>query len=318
MLLDFEAQVSAIEQRIKELKQKSGSDRGIEAEIAKLQQRVNRLLIGIYSKLTPWQRVAVARHPCRPKFTDYLNGLFADFIELSGDRLFGDDRAIVGGLAKYNGIPCLVVGQEKGSDTESRLRHNFGMAKPEGYRKVYRLFDLADRFGLSIISFVDTSGAYPGIESEERGQAESIAKCIEKSFQISSPFVSVVIGEGGSGGAISLATSDFVLMLEHSIYSVISPEGCASILWKDDSKAEIAAASQKMTSDVLKSLQIIDYIIKEPTGGAHRNKEETVRNVGKAVTEFLEKSLAMSVEERKNHKRSRFLSVGEEFVRKDS
>lgn len=314
-ILDFEAQVTALEQKIKELREISRvGDIDVASDISKLQQKVDKLLRKIYRELTPWQRVAVARHPNRPKFKDYLEELFEDPIELSGDRLFGDDKAIIGCLAKYNNMPCMVIGQEKGSDTETRLFHNFGMAKPEGYRKALRLFDLADRFYLPIITFIDTSGAYPGMESEERGQAEAIAKCMEKSFQISVPFISVIIGEGGSGGAIALASSDYVLMLENSVYSVISPEGCASILWKDKSKAEVAAESQKLTATDLLELKIIDNIIEEPVGGAHRNKHETVKNVKKSLTEFLEKSISIADDERKSLRRSRFLNIGNSFV----
>ncbi len=317
-ILDFENQVSVLEQKIKELREASKiGDIDVAAEITRLQQKTDKLLSQIYKKLTPWQKVAVARHPDRPKFVDYLSGLFADFIELSGDRLFGDDLAIIGGVAKYHGMPCVVIGQEKGQDTESRLKHNFGMAKPEGYRKAYRLLDLANKFGLPIITFIDTSGAYPGMESEERGQAESIARCMEKSFQIDVPFISVVIGEGGSGGAIALATSDYVLMLEHSVYSVISPEGCASILWKDDSKADIAAESQKMTANDLIKLQIIDHIIEEPIGGAHRNKKKTIDNVDKNLITFLEKSMSVPENERKMFRRKRFSAIGDVFVSKD-
>ncbi|MDR1488581.1 MAG: acetyl-CoA carboxylase carboxyltransferase subunit alpha [Holosporales bacterium] len=317
IFLDFENQVSILEEKLRELRTISidGNINNVSAEILKTQQKIDKLLKNIYHNLTPWQKVAVARHPDRPKFLDYLNILFTDFIELSGDRVFGDDMAIVGGIARYNQIPCVVIGQEKGNDTESRLKHNFGMAKPEGYRKAYRLFELADKFSLPILTFVDTSGAYPGIESEERGQAEAIAKCMEKSFQIKVPFISVIIGEGGSGGAIALASSDYVLMLEHSIYSVISPEGCASILWKDDSKAEIAANSQKLTAQDLINLGIIDCVIAEPTGGAHRNKDETVKNVGETISQFLDKSLKVgSNEERRAQRRQRFIKIGDMYI----
>lgn len=316
-VLDFETQVLSLEQKINELRDASKIDNiDVSVEISKIQQKVDKLLKQIYQKLTPWQKVQVARHPDRPKFLDYLNVLFTDFLELSGDRLFGEDSAIIGGIAKYNGIPCVVVGQEKGNDTDSRLKHNFGMPKPEGYRKAYRLLDLAGKFNLPIISFVDTSGAFPGLESEERGVAEAIAKCMEKSFQINSPFISIVIGEGGSGGAIAIASSDYVLMLEHSIYSVISPEGCASILWKSDQKSDISTASeaQKLTSADLLSMKIIDSIIEEPIGGAHRNKRETIENVDKAISKFLDKSIAMSINDRKVFRRNRFNNIGNQFV----
>lgn len=316
-VLDFETQVLSLEQKINELRDASKIDNiDVSVEISKIQQKVDKLLKQIYQKLTPWQKVQVARHPDRPKFLDYLNVLFTDFLELSGDRLFGEDSAIIGGIAKYNGIPCVVIGQEKGNDTDSRLKHNFGMPKPEGYRKAYRLLDLAGKFNLPIISFVDTSGAFPGLESEERGVAEAIAKCMEKSFQINSPFISIVIGEGGSGGAIAIASSDYVLMLEHSIYSVISPEGCASILWKSDQKSDISTASeaQKLTSADLLSMKIIDSIIEEPIGGAHRNKRETIENVDKAISKFLDKSIAMSINDRKVFRRNRFNNIGNQFV----
>lgn len=318
-ILDFENQVSILENKIRELREVSKvGDIDVATEITRLQQKVDKLLSQIYQKLTPWQKVMVARHPNRPKFLDYLSVLFSDFVELSGDRVFGDDAAIIGGLAQFNGGPCVVIGQEKGKDTESRLKHNFGMPKPEGYRKAYRLFDLADKFELPVITFIDTSGAYPGIESEERGQAESIAKCMEKSFQIQVPFISVVIGEGGSGGAIALASSDYVLMLENSVYSVISPEGCASILWKDNTKADLAANNQKITASDLYSLKIIDYIIDEPPGGAHRKKNEAIKNVGDALIRYLEKSFDLEKSTRITNRRNRFLTIGDSFVNKSA
>ena len=305
--LDFEASVYELEQKIAELKVLT-SELDVSAEIKKMQNKVDKMLIQIYSKLTPWQTVAVARHPGRPKFVDYLQALFTDFVELKGDRCFADDQAIIGGIASFRGKSCMVIGQEKGCDTESRIKHNFGMPKPEGYRKVYRLFDLADRFNLPIITFIDTSGAYPCAESEERGQAEAIAKCLEKSFQIRVPFVAVVIGEGGSGGAIAIGCADIVLMLEHSIYSVISPEGCASILWKDDTKAEIAATAQRLTAKDLLAMQVIDGIIKEPIGGAHRNKNQAIDNTGYAIAEALSSNIDTT---KRIH---RFSQIGNECV----
>ena len=253
IVLDFESQVLDLEKKISELRETSRiGDVDFAREITKMQSKIDKILVQIYQKLTPWQKVQVARHPERPKFTDYLKGIFTDFVELSGDRLFAEDQAIYGGFAKIDGQKCIVIGQEKGHDTETRLQHNFGMPKPEGYRKVCRLFDLAEKFELPIFAFVDTSGAFPGLESEERGVAEAIARCMEKSFQISVPFISTIIGEGGSGGAVAIATADYILMLEHSVYSVISPEGCASILWKDDTKANMAAEVQKLTApDIL-------------------------------------------------------------------
>ena len=305
--LEFETSVCELEQKIAELNALT-SELDVSAEIKRMQNKVDKMLTQIYAKLTPWQTVAVARHPDRPKFNDYLTTLFTDFVELRGDRCFADDSAIIGGLASFRERSCIVIGQEKGHDTESRIKHNFGMPKPEGYRKVYRLFDLADRFDLPVITFIDTSGAYPCAESEERGQAEAIAKCLEKSFQIHVPFVAVVIGEGGSGGAIAIGCADVVLMLEHSIYSVISPEGCASILWKDDSKAEIAASAQRLTAKDLLEMNVIDKIIKEPIGGAHRNKTQTIDNVGAAI----EGALSLDIDPAK--RMTRFSQIGREYV----
>ena len=315
IVLDFESHVLEIEKKVAELRDASKiGDIDVANEIAKMQSKVDKLLFQTYQKLTPWQKVQVARHPERPKFTDYLKGAFTNFVELSGDRLFAEDYAIVGGFAQIEGIKCVVIGQEKGHDTESRLKHNFGMPKPEGYRKVLRLMDLAEKFSLPVFSFIDTSGAFPGLESEERGVAEAIARCMEKSFQIDVPFISSIIGEGGSGGAIAMATSDYVLMFEHSIYSVISPEGCASILWKDGSKANIAAEVQKLTSDDLISLGIIDLIVKEPIGGAHRNKKEAIENLKKELLTYLKKSESISPEDRKAIRRKKFMSMGNQFV----
>jgi acetyl-CoA carboxylase carboxyl transferase subunit alpha len=318
MSLDFESNIRSLEKKVQELREESKKGNiDVENEILRMQQKIEKLLASAYKKLTPWQKVAVARHSERPKFLDYL-ALFTDFTELSGDRIFGNDMAIIGGLAKYGGLPCVIMGQEKGNDTETRIKHNFGMPMPEGYRKVYRLFELADKFDLPIIAFIDTSGAYPGIASEERGQAEAIAKCIEKSFQIKVPFISIVIGEGGSGGAIALASSDYVLMLEHSVYSVISPEGCASILWKDDSKAEIAADVQKLTAADLMEFGIIDYVIEEPIGGAHRDKSTTLENVNKAISKFLDKSIAIiDGNERISLRRNKFINIGNVYISKE-
>ncbi|MDR0942818.1 MAG: acetyl-CoA carboxylase carboxyltransferase subunit alpha [Holosporales bacterium] len=314
-VLEFEKQVREIEKKVEELREASKiGDINVASEITRMQNKIDKLLSQIYKNLTPWQKVQVARHPDRPKFLDYLNGIFTDFIELHGDRLFADDRAIIGGFAKISGIKCIVIGQEKGSDTESRLEHNFGAAKPEGYRKVLRLLDLAQRFSLPILSFIDTSGAYPGVESEERGVAEAIARCMEKSLQIDVPFVSTVIGEGGSGGAIAIASSDYVLMFEYSIYSVISPEGCASILWKDGTKANLAAETQKLTAEDLYSLGIVDSIVKEPIGGAHRNKQGAIENLKKELLVYLKKSESLPQKSRKLLRRKRFMSIGDQFV----
>lgn len=314
-VLDFESSVLSIEKKIQELRDASAvGDVDVANEISKMQAKVDRILKQIYQKLTPWQKVQVARHPDRPKFLDYLHGAFQDFVELSGDRLFSDDGAIICGFARISGEKCIVIGQEKGHDTESRLKHNFGMPKPEGYRKVCRMLELADKFSLPIISFIDTAGAFPGIESEERGQAEAIAKSMEKSFEIKAPFISIIIGEGGSGGAIAMAASDYVLMLEHAIYSVISPEGCASILWKDDHKANLASEAQKITATDLLSFGVIDKIIQEPIGGAHRNKDEIVSNVKSAILEYLKLSNSLSTSDRQKARRDRFISIGKQFV----
>ena len=315
IVLDFESQVLGLEKKISELRETSKiGDVDFAREITKMQSKIDRILVQIYQKLTPWQKVQVARHPERPKFSDYLNGIFTDFVELSGDRLFAEDQAIYGGFAKIDGQKCVVIGQEKGHDTETRLKHNFGMPKPEGYRKVCRLFELAEKFELPVFAFVDTSGAFPGLESEERGVAEAIARCMEKSFQMSVPFISTIIGEGGSGGAVAIATADYVLMLEHSVYSVISPEGCASILWKDDSKANMAAEVQKLTAPDLLSLGIIDAIVSEPIGGAHRNKAQAINSLKKELLKYLNKSLALTLEERKNTRRNKYLNIGNQFL----
>lgn len=315
IVLDFESQVLDIEKKISELREASKiGDIDVANEISRMQSKVDKLLSQIYQKLTPWQTVQVARHPERPKFMDYLNGIFTDFVELSGDRFFAEDQAIIGGFAKLDDQKCVVIGQEKGHDTESRLKHNFGMPKPEGYRKVCRLLDLAERFALPVLSFIDTAGAFPGLESEERGVAEAIARCMEKSFQINVPFISSIIGEGGSGGAIAIATSDYVLMMEHSVYSVISPEGCASILWKDDSKASTAAEVQKLTARDLIDLKIIDAVVKEPIGGAHRNKSEAVSSLKKEIKKYLNKSMEISRDNRRIIRRQRFQNIGNQFL----
>lgn len=315
-VLDFELNVSKLEQKIAELREASEiGDISVASEISRIQQKVDRMLVATYQKLTPWQKVKVARHPDRPKFLEYLSTIFTDFIGLSGDRLFADDPAIITGFAKFDGeLDCIVIGQEKGHDTDSRLKHNFGMPKPEGYRKVLRVMDLAQKFKLPIISFIDTSGAYPGIESEERGQAEAIARCIEKSFMIEVPFVGVVIGEGGSGGAVAIASCDYIFMLEHSVYSVISPEGCASILWKDEKKSDIAAESQKLTAKDLLDLKIIDEIINEPIGGAQRNKKDAINNVKYALKSYFNNPNNLTfTADRKMARREKFLTIGDEF-----
>ncbi|MDR2464139.1 MAG: acetyl-CoA carboxylase carboxyltransferase subunit alpha [Holosporales bacterium] len=278
--LEFEKSIAELESKIDGLRQLSSTKEiNISAEINKLQHKVQKTLEKIYASLTPWQKVLVARHEDRPQFLDYLHAMSHDFEFLTGDRLFADDFAILGGIGHFNERSVLIIGQQKGNDTESRIKHNFGMAKPEGYRKAKRLIELADKFRMPIISFVDTSGAYPGIDSEERGQAQAIASCIQACVKANVPIISIVIGEGGSGGAIAIATANRVLMLEHSFYSVISPEGCASILWKTASANEAAAMAQKLTAQDLLELGVIDKIIPEPTGGAHRNKNLMIQNV---------------------------------------
>ena len=286
--LEFEAEIAELEVRINELRH-MGSTKGsnILNEISNLEFKANKLIKAKYSSLTPWQRVQVARHPERPHFLDYIREIFKDFEELSGDRKFGQDDAIIGGLASIGDLSVMVIGQEKGEDTESRIKRNFGMARPEGYRKSSRLMKLANRFGLPIITFVDTAGAYPGVGAEQRGQSAAIADSIKTCLNVQVPIISIIIGEGGSGGAIAIATADKVLMLENSVYSVISPEGCASILWKKDGFDEMAANSLKLTATDLISLKVIDKIIKEPLGGAHRNPSKAIGLVKENILNFL-------------------------------
>ncbi|MDR2458968.1 MAG: acetyl-CoA carboxylase carboxyltransferase subunit alpha [Holosporales bacterium] len=316
-VLDFEKQVVDLENKISALRESARiGDIDVTSEILKMQRKVDHMLAQLYKNLTPWQKTQVARHPERPKFTDYLSHIFTDFVELSGDKLFADDQAIIGGLAKINDIKCVVIGQEKGHDTESRLKHNFGMARPEGYRKTQRLLLLANRFTLPVFTFIDTPGACPDAGSEERGVATAIAECMMLSMQIDSICISIIIGEGGSGGAIALATSDYVLMLEHSIYSVISPEGCASILWKDDSKAAITSEFQRLTSQDLLSFGVIDSIIKEPVGGAHRNKNKACELVKNELITFYKMASGSKISSRAKARRQRFKVIGDEFALK--
>ena len=282
----------------------------VDDEIARLNMRSVQLIAEVYARLTPWQKTQVARHPARPHFSDYVGRLIADFVPLAGDRLFGDDKAIVAGLGWFRGSPVAVVGQENGNDTASRLKHNFGMGLPEGYRKVQRLFDLADRFGLPVISLVDTAGAYTGIGAEERGQAEAIARSTEACLTLGSPFIATIIGEGGSGGAVAIATANKVFMLEHSIYSVISPEGCASILWHKSEKAADAASAMRITAQDLIDLNIIDAIIPEPIGGAHRAPEKAIDAAGDAIERALRELSALSPDELRRQRREKFLKIG--------
>ncbi|MGV6871623.1 acetyl-CoA carboxylase carboxyltransferase subunit alpha [Pseudochelatococcus sp. B33] len=310
--LDFEKPVAELEAKIEELRAlgDSGDAVAIHDEIAHIETKARKALVDLYASLTPWQKTLVARHPQRPHFVDYLNGLITDFTPLAGDRKFGEDEAIVGGLGRFQGESVCVIGQEKGSSTETRIRHNFGMARPEGYRKAVRLMELAGRFGLPVITFVDTAGAYPGIGAEERGQAEAIARSTDACLLLPMPNVSIVIGEGGSGGAIALATANRVLMLEHAIYSVISPEGAASILWRDPARAQDAATAMKITAQDLLRLQIIDAIVPEPAGGAHRDPEATVRTVGDAIAASLQELAGLSPEEVRRARADKFLAIG--------
>ncbi|MDR3516353.1 MAG: acetyl-CoA carboxylase carboxyltransferase subunit alpha [Azospirillaceae bacterium] len=309
--LEFEKPIAELEGKIEELRHLTGdANINIADEVGKLQAKVDRLLRLTYAKLTPAQKVQVARHPGRPHATDYIDALIEEFTPLAGDRLFGEDRAIIGGIGRLQGRAVVVIGQEKGNDTESRVLHNFGMAKPEGYRKAQRLMALADRFHLPVISLVDTTGAYPGIGAEERGQAEAIARSIEVCLKIKVPVVATVIGEGGSGGAIAIAAADRVMMLEHAIYSVISPEGCASILWRNAANAPDAAAALRLTAQDLKDLQIIDRIVTEPIGGAHRNPAETIAALGVAIEAALREFDGVEPGTLRSRRREKFLEMG--------
>ena len=308
--LDFEKTISDLQDKISKLKD-SGSDKTslveINEQIEEIKVKIDKKLNDIYKKLTPWHKLQVARHPRRPHFLDYVKTLFRDFEPLSGDRLFKEDPALLCGFATFYGESVMIMGHEKGKNTEDRIKHNFGMAKPEGYRKATRLMKLAEKFSLPIITFVDTPGAYPGVGAEQRGQSEAIAKCIEVSLNLKIPTISVIIGEGGSGGAVAIATTNKVLMLEHSIYTVISPEGCASILWKDTKYAEEAAVSMKITAQDLKELNIIDSIILEPIGGAHRNTGQTITNVGIAIRSSLKQVISLDKEELLNQRKTKYL-----------
>ena len=309
--LDFEKPVAALEARILELQAAAQeSDVDADAEIAKLRGKADKQLADTYANLTAWQKTQVARHPERPHFKHYIASMFEDFMPLAGDRAFGDDQAIIGGLARLHGRRVMVIGHEKGDDTQSRIRHNFGMGKPEGYRKAIRLMELADRFGIPVVSLVDTSGAFPGIQAEERGQAEAIARSTEACLALGVPMIACIVGEGGSGGAVALAAADRILMFQYAVYSVISPEGCASILWRTGDKAADAAQAMKMTADDLKSLRIIDRIVKEPVGGAHRDHALAAATLAAAIHEELEALSAFSEKELLQQRRTKFLSMG--------
>jgi acetyl-CoA carboxylase carboxyl transferase subunit alpha len=310
--LDFEKPVADLEAKVEELRALSngGDPAAIGEELTKLEAKAAKALSELYANLSPWQKTQVARHPQRPHFFDYVKGLVADFTPLAGDRHFGDDGAILGGFGRFQGQPVCVLGQEKGANTESRLEHNFGMARPEGYRKAVRLMELADRFDLPVISLVDTAGAFPGIDAEERGQAEAIARSTEASLGLGVPNVAVIVGEGGSGGAVAIASCNKVLMLEHAIYTVASPEASASILWRDASRAEDAATGMKITAQDLLRFGIIDGIVAEPPGGAHRDPERVIAATGEAVSGALAALGNMSREELKSVRAEKFLAMG--------
>ena len=308
--LEFEKPVAELEQRIAELREAAkGDDVDIDEELSRLEQRSQDLLGSLYGALTPWQKTQVARHPARPHFRDYVEHIFEDFLPLGGDRTYGNDEAILGGFARLNGRRIVLIGHEKGNDTASRIRHNFGMGKPEGYRKAIRLMDLAGRFKLPVVTLVDTSGAFPGVEAEERGQAEAIARATEACLALPVPMVSAIVGEGGSGGAVALASAERVLMLEHAIYSVISPEGCASILWRTADKAPDAAEAMKITAQDLQELGVIDRIVAEPQGGAHRDPIETAQRLGAALEEELSGLDSLSEAELRRKREERFLTM---------
>ena len=310
--LDFEKPIAELEGKIEELRHLSDDGEiSIVDEVERLQTRVDRQLGQTYSKLTPWQKVQVARHPDRPHCVDYVKGLITDFTPLAGDRGYAEDNAIIGGLGRFEGQSIIVIGQEKGNDTETRVKHNFGMARPEGYRKAQRLMHLADRFGLPVITFVDTAGAYPGIGAEERGQAQAIARSIEVCLELQVPIVSLVIGEGGSGGAIAIAAANCVLMLEHSVYSVISPEGCASILWRDGGHATDAANALKLTAQDLLQLGVIDDVISEPVGAAHRNGDAAIKAAGEAIRGCLTGLDGLDGPALRQQRRDKFLKMGD-------
>jgi acetyl-CoA carboxylase carboxyl transferase subunit alpha len=310
--LDFEKPVAELEAKLEELRA-LGAERdavAISDDIVRLEAKAAEALRSLYSGLTPWQKTLVARHPQRPHFLDYAKGLITEFTPLAGDRKYAEDEAVVGGFGRFRGEPVCVIGQEKGSDTKSRIRHNFGMARPEGYRKAVRLMELAERFRLPVIAFVDTAGAYPGIDAEERGQAEAIARSTEACLALGVANVAMVIGEGGSGGAIALATANKVLMLEHAIYSVISPEGAASILWRDAGRAQDAATAMKITAQDLMKLGVVDGIVSEPVGGAHRDPDAVIRAAGNAVAAALADLAPLSPDEMRAQRADKFLAIG--------
>ena len=309
--LDFEKPIAELERRLSELRATaSAGSIDIDSEVEKLESKTSKLLKDTYARLTPWQKSQVARHPDRPHFKDFVEGMTDDFLPLAGDRAFADDPAIIGGLARIGDIKVILIGHEKGDDTESRLRHNFGMAKPEGYRKAIRLMQLADRFGLPVVTLVDTPGAFPGVQAEERGQAEAIARSTEQCLALKVPLIAVVVGEGGSGGAVALAAANRVLMFEHAVYSVISPEGCASILWRTADKAADAAEAMKITAIDLKALGVVDRVVEEPLGGAHRDAAAAIGALKLALIEELDGCMALGADKILAQRRAKFLAIG--------
>ena len=314
VILDFEKTIVEIEEKIEHLQSITTDKMDMSAEIKKLQKSLKSHMETVYRHLSPWQKAQIARHPERPHCLDYINALITNFVPLAGDRKFADDAAMVGGIGFFGDIPVVVIGQEKGHDLDSRIKYNFGMAKPEGYRKAQRLMDLAQSFKLPILSFVDTAGAYPGIDAEARGQAEAIAASIEKCLRVKTPIIATVIGEGGSGGAIAIATADRVLMLEHSIYSVISPEGCASILWRSADKVKEATEALCLTAQNLKKFGIIDEIVAEPLGGAHRNPETAIENLHAALKKNLQELMQIDYAKLKKQRTAKFMKIGSQFI----
>ncbi len=309
--LDFEKPIAELESRIRDMNNlESGEEINIAEEVLRLEGKRDKLLRDTYGKLTPWQKIKVARHPQRPHFKDYVENLITDFMPLAGDRAFSDDVAIMGGLGRFNGQSVMVIGHEKGHDTESRIKHNFGMARPEGYRKTIRLLKMAEQFDVPVITLVDTSGAYPGVGAEERGQAEAIARSTEACLGLKVPLVSIIVGEGGSGGAVALAAGNRVMMMEHAVYSVISPEGCASILWRTSDKAEDAATALKITAKDLLKLNVIDEIIPEPVGGAHRDHSLTFSAIATSLETALSDLSTLGGDKLKNLRREKFLNMG--------
>jgi acetyl-CoA carboxylase carboxyl transferase subunit alpha len=309
--LDFEKPIQELQIRVRELRETADSGPvDIESEVSRLESKSDKLLRDTYAKLTPWQKTQVARHPERPHFKDYVAGLIEGFMPLAGDRAFADDLAIIGGLGRLGGRRVMIIGHEKGDDTTSRLRHNFGMAKPEGYRKAIRLMELADRFRLPVVTLVDTSGAFPGVQAEERGQAEAIARSTEACLALGVPLVTAIVGEGGSGGAIALAAANRVLMFEHAVYSVISPEGCASILWRTAEKAADAAEAMRITAQDLQRLGVIDRVVAEPVGGAHRDPEAAIANLGAALGEEIDALSRLAPDALRAARRQKYLAIG--------